>query len=140
MHEWPGNVRELENAIERACALCEDAVIHVTDLPPGLHKYANEGTADTVIETREGVPPQSFIVLSEALFPIRSADAQAPNASKPPDSTEPIKPLKQHLREQELSIINRAMAQTGGDKEKAAELLGVSLATLYRKLSEDEQL
>src|SRR5437762_7113011 len=26
-HDWPGNVRELENAIERACALCEDHVI-----------------------------------------------------------------------------------------------------------------
>jgi len=46
--------------------------------------------------------------------------------------------LKAHLREQELAYINRALAQSGGDKERAAELLGVSLATLYRKLSEDE--
>jgi two-component system, NtrC family, response regulator AtoC len=29
-HDWPGNVRELENAIERACALCEDPVIQVS--------------------------------------------------------------------------------------------------------------
>ena len=26
-YDYPGNVRELENAIERACALCEDNVI-----------------------------------------------------------------------------------------------------------------
>jgi DNA-binding NtrC family response regulator len=29
-------VRELENAIERACALCEEGVIRVHDLPPHL--------------------------------------------------------------------------------------------------------
>ena len=33
-HDWPGNVRELENAIERGCALCEDGIIRVADLPP----------------------------------------------------------------------------------------------------------
>ena len=35
-YRWPGNVRELENAIERACALCEEGVIRVHDLPPHL--------------------------------------------------------------------------------------------------------
>jgi len=35
--------------------------------------------------------------------------------------------------------LNQALAHTGGDKEKAAELLNISLATLYRKLSEDEE-
>ena len=33
-YRWPGNVRELENAIERACALCDDGIIRTTDLPP----------------------------------------------------------------------------------------------------------
>ena len=44
-------------------------------------------------------------------------------------------PLKDYLREQELNYLNRTLALTGGDKEQAAELLGVSLATLYRKLA-----
>ena len=51
----------------------------------------------------------------------------------------PLGPLKDFLREQELNYLNRALAYTGGDKEKAAELLNISLATLYRKLSEDEE-
>jgi transcriptional regulator with PAS, ATPase and Fis domain len=46
--------------------------------------------------------------------------------------------LRDFLREQELTYVNRALAQTGGDKEKAAELLGVSVATIYRKLAEEE--
>jgi DNA-binding NtrC family response regulator len=41
-YRWPGNVRELENAIERACALCEEGVIQVKDLPPHLLNQAVE--------------------------------------------------------------------------------------------------
>jgi transcriptional regulator with PAS, ATPase and Fis domain len=43
------------------------------------------------------------------------------------------------MREQEQSHLNRALQQCDGDKEKAAVLLGVSLATLYRKLSGEEK-
>ena len=46
--------------------------------------------------------------------------------------------LKTFLREQEVAYLQRALAQAGGDKEKAAGLLQISLATLYRKLSGDE--
>jgi len=46
--------------------------------------------------------------------------------------------LKDFLREQELAYVNHALAQTNGDKAKAAELLGVSAATLYRKLGDED--
>ena len=42
----------------------------------------------------------------------------------------PLGSLKDFLREQELVFLNRALAQTGGDKDHAAELLGISKATL----------
>ena len=32
-YRWPGNVRELQNALERACALHDDGVIELKDLP-----------------------------------------------------------------------------------------------------------
>src|SRR5438128_1010208 len=64
-HDWPGNVRELENAIERACALAEENIIQVLDLPPNLHRYAAQGAGETVIETKTGAPPSSMVVLSD---------------------------------------------------------------------------
>jgi len=35
--------------------------------------------------------------------------------------------------------LSRALEMSGGDKEAAALLLGVSLATLYRKLADEER-
>ena len=47
-----------------------------------------------------------------------------------------MEPLKDFIRGQEMNYLNRVLTFTGGNKEKAAELLGISLATLYRKLSD----
>lgn len=138
-HDWPGNVRELENAIERAATLCEESTIQVTDLPPALRIHSENFSSDTVIETREGGPPQSVIVLSESLYPLRFSEIQQDSqVVQAAGEEKPVAALKDFLRNQEQGYLNRAMAQTGGDKEKAAELLGISLATLYRKLSEGE--
>jgi DNA-binding NtrC family response regulator len=127
-HEWPGNVRELENAIERACALCEDSTIRLADLPPVFRRYA-PGEGDEELVERPTGPAEtggSGLALGAASAPPQPAFAQT------------VGPLRDFLREQELSYVNRALAQTGGDKEKAAEMLGVSVATLYRKLAEED--
>ena len=47
--------------------------------------------------------------------------------------------LRAFLQQQERSHLQRALEQSGGDKEKAALLLGISLATLYRKISGEER-
>src|SRR5438045_4207865 len=45
-YNYPGNVRELENAIERACALCENDQILATDLPPHIVSHAKGDKQD----------------------------------------------------------------------------------------------
>jgi len=126
-HDWPGNVRELENAIERACALCENSTIRMADLPPILRRYATDAGEEELVET-PATPPATV------------AGITVGNASAPPQTSfgQPVGPLRDFMREQELGYVNRALAQTGGDKEKAAEMLGVSVATLYRKLAEED--
>ena len=51
-YPWPGNARELANAIERAVALSERAVLEPDDLPPGI---VSAGRADELrLSVRSG--------------------------------------------------------------------------------------
>ena len=75
-----------------------------------------------------------------ALYPLNSNNGPAPSNPASTGSvplTQTVS-LKNYLREQEQSYLNKVMQQCDGDKEKAALVLGVSLATLYRKLSGEE--
>ncbi|HEU5070140.1 MAG TPA: sigma-54 dependent transcriptional regulator [Verrucomicrobiae bacterium] len=135
-HQWPGNVRELENAIERATTLCETNILRLGDLPPSLlAKTGASPEQDTDLET--ATLPQ----VNEPTASLQTAGGT--NGSLTETATtrplDAIKPLKNYLREQEQSYLNRVMEATGGDKEQAALVLGVSLATLYRKLSGDDR-
>jgi len=97
-YRWPGNVRELENAIERACALCDEGIILITDLPPHVVRHANN-------------PPSE----SESGLPIGQT-------------------LDEFIGAQEKRYIEETIKHNGGSRDKAAKMLGISMATLYRKL------
>jgi len=128
-HDWPGNVRELENAIERACVLCEADTVRVADLPPAVRRHASGEDGGELVEIAETAPEDSSSLPPP---PVNAQDRATHSVSQP------LGPLKDFLREQELSYVNRALALTGGDKEKAAQVLNVSVATLYRKLADEE--
>jgi DNA-binding NtrC family response regulator len=106
-YNWPGNVRELKNAIKRAVLLAASANIIPDDLP------------ENIVSWRDGIQSSSNI----------SQDRVDLAASlKEGVSFEEI------TREVERDLINKALEQSGGKKAKAAEILGMSRKTLYRKL------
>ena len=121
-HDWPGNVRELENVLERACALCESDFLRTADLPQTMRPTSAHDEIQScaaVIDSREEQPALRFGNGSQL-------------------SGGGVEPLKDFLREQEVAYLHRALLSANGDKERAAQLLGISLATLYRKLAGDE--
>jgi DNA-binding NtrC family response regulator len=123
-YQWPGNVRELENAIERACALSDTEIIKLDSLPPGV---AAAGRAQ----------PPDPATTDTKFFDLPASASDALNGKQAANPAAPLSNLKSFMREQELAYINRALAQAGGDKERAAEALGISLATLYRRLADE---
>lgn len=50
-----------------------------------------------------------------------------------------ILPLKQYMKELEETYIERTVNKCSGNKEQAAQRLGISLATLYRKFTGEER-
>src|SRR6266850_5139513 len=104
-YDWPGNVRELENCIERAVTLRNSDLIDIHDLPPILR---GEGLPKILKEmTEQGLRP-----------PL-------------PSMTESI---TTDLDDLERATITRVFEQVKGDKSLAGKMLGISRATLYRKL------
>lgn len=49
-----------------------------------------------------------------------------------------ITDLKDVMRQKEKEYIQKVLRQTGGDKKATAKILGVDLATLYRKISDNK--
>ncbi|MFO7870742.1 MAG: sigma-54 dependent transcriptional regulator [Kiritimatiellia bacterium] len=75
-------------------------------------------------------------------LPPKIAKTPVTRTSKGP--AEPVdagkcKSLKAFLRAKEKDYLDQVLAHTGGDKEKAAKALKISLATLYRKLPEEPE-
>jgi DNA-binding NtrC family response regulator len=62
------------------------------------------------------------------LRPGRATDALPPTAA-------PLRTLAEALRDAEREAIDAALARAGGSRAQAAELLGISEATLYRRLA-----
>jgi DNA-binding NtrC family response regulator len=103
---WPGNVRELANAIERAVILGRGNVL----LPSAFEdQLRNPGGPVT--------PPGAVPSVAEPGIP---ASAE---------------PLPFDLDEIERRTIVRALEATGGNRTRAAKLLGISERTLRNKLN-----
>ncbi len=111
-HSWPGNVRELQNALEYATAVCEGQTVHVTDIPAEIGR-ATRGVS----------------ALAPAASPVSTA---LPTTAAPAWSSLGLSPVE----EQEAARIQQVLAETHYRKSVAAEQLGMSRTTLWRKMKQ----
>lgn len=105
-YSWPGNVRELENAIERAINLAPGEEILPEHLPAAVRAV--------------GDPYSGPVRVGGGAYP--AVPIGAPDASF-------------QLRVHEREAVARALAAAGGNRSRAARMLGISRSTLYEKMS-----
>jgi two-component system, NtrC family, response regulator HydG len=105
-HNWPGNVRELRNTIESMVVVDFDGVLDMDDLPLEFADPQMEATM--AAETTGG--PHAVLGVASLI-------------GKP-------------LEEVEKILIAETLQFTGGNREQAAQMLGIGERTLYRKIKE----
>ena len=110
---WPGNVRQLQNAIEYAVVLAKENVITEDSLPSELR-----------------LPP----LLRDQLTVFSSASGAVPSLGGSAAGAAPDLDGSLNLGDRERQAILQALAQTHGNKLKAARILGIHRPTLYNKM------
>ncbi|MCA9257304.1 MAG: sigma 54-interacting transcriptional regulator, partial [Phycisphaerales bacterium] len=106
-YDWPGNVREMDNVILRAMLLAHGDRVIESDLPPQVRIGAGPSIAiDVTTGNGDSVDPR-------------------PTGAPPRPGT---------LAAYEVEAILAALRAAGGNRRRAAQILDIGAATLYRKL------
>jgi DNA-binding NtrC family response regulator len=114
--DWPGNIRQLRNSIRTMVVMCDRDKIDMADIPPEIAK-------------RPQLPP--FLLSPSPGWPTpESRGAGGPSTSLRTGL------VGMSLNELEKQAIVDTLAKTGGNREKAAKILGIGERTLYRKIKE----
>jgi nitrogen regulation protein NR(I) len=122
-YRWPGNVRELENVIRRALVVTKGDAILPVDLPPEL----SGAKAEAGLDGKKKVVGSSLP--SENLFNVDVATlAKALFQRARQDSKLKVIPAV------ERELVIQALIETQGNQVQAAKLLGITRATLRKRV------
>jgi two-component system response regulator AtoC len=117
-YAWPGNVRELENTVERAAVMGEG----------GRQGEGGGGEIDLASL------PERILHGPGGVAPVPVAGATGAGRGSPGEDGDLS--IKRAARRSEEDLIRRALAQTGGNRTRAAELLEISHRALLYKIKE----
>lgn len=123
-YPWPGNVRELENTMERASVLATSDVLLPKDIPLGAQN-------DSVGTFASGKPSQA----SEP--PIPAADATPEQLAAQLFEKLSTTEKENLLAWIEKRMVHFALQASEGNQLKAAKLLGITRATLKKRVDGD---
>jgi DNA-binding NtrC family response regulator len=112
-YNWPGNVRELKHYIDRMSAMHSEGVLQISDLPT----------------------PLQYVLAANGLDRLAEAIHDELDTSLPMAQISPISPVIS-IPQSERHTIEKALAATGGERGRAAQLLGIGRTTLYRKMKQ----
>lgn len=136
-YRWPGNVRELENTIQRSSVTAQGDTILLKDLPaeiislmsPDADSPEEPGLAELLEEGEENL--------------LVGAGPVSSNFNYSPSRKEAFDALYKILREShdenllteiEKEIMERTLQEVGGNQVKASNLLGITRATLRKRI------
>jgi DNA-binding NtrC family response regulator len=148
-HTWPGNVRELENVIYRSAVIAQGETILLKDLPAEIRAAVGPVPAGAAAEpatpvetpTAEAAPRRAEPAAAVAGNEPPAPDA-APGAGLTVDGAldflhlqlakgdEPI------LARLEREMVVRVLKAEGGNQLRASEKLGMTRATLRKRIEE----
>jgi two-component system nitrogen regulation response regulator GlnG len=114
-YSWHGNVRELENTIQRACVLATSDLLTPKDIPLG-----NEQPGAPLPETASSGGPGVELTTETAIEVLLKAAQTDPDVQLLP------------WLEREFTLY--AMKATKGNQVRAAKLLGITRATLRKRI------
>ncbi len=118
-YSWPGNVRELENAVIALCAAGRSAEIGPEFLPASIRAAAVGHAAEADAAPAVHAPGQA-------------STTPGPAVELPEEGIE----LRAVLSEIERAYFLKALERSGGNKEQAASLLGISGHAFRKALKE----
>ncbi|MEZ5320260.1 MAG: sigma-54 dependent transcriptional regulator [Vicinamibacterales bacterium] len=132
-YDWPGNVRELENTCERIAESCSCGHVRVGCL--GASVLFPSNAIGDALDGPDGPAPAGV----RPAAPVTAAPA-APVAragGAPPAGLAGLEGLSldERLRRFEADIIAAALAESGGNKSRAATLLGIKRSTLGDRIA-----
>ena len=163
-YEWPGNTREVRNLVQHLAFLGPTGPVEPADLlphleqPPPPERHLPVATNKTPDQSERELIYFALLDLKREVADLRGLveDRFEVGSARTP---RPIFPAREHvsepeftpteielqtdgnggvrsLKELEREAIEEALQQVGRNRRRAAEILGIGVRTLYRKLEE----
>jgi len=120
-YHWPGNVRELENIVRRALVVAKGDAILSSDLPPEVVGQSVTQSASAPISNAPSAGGEAGVTdvvsLTRKLFQWARKD-----------------PKLKLIPAVERELVLQALKETSGNQVQAAKLLGITRATLRKRI------